>query len=42
LASLKKLTMVVVLVSEVGSLLTGRTILVEGGMTDYSDFGHVS
>jgi glucose 1-dehydrogenase len=32
--------MVVVLVSEVASYVTGRTIFVDGGMTDYPDFGH--
>jgi len=32
--------MVVVLVSDVASYVTGRTIFVDGGMTDYPDFGH--
>ncbi|MDQ6733770.1 MAG: SDR family oxidoreductase [Nitrospirota bacterium] len=32
--------MVVVLVSEIGSYVTGRTIFVDGGMTDYPDFAH--
>ena len=32
--------MVVVLVSDVASYVTGRTIFVDGGMTDYLDFGH--
>lgn len=32
--------MVVVLVSDVGSYVTGCTIFVDGGMTDYPDFGH--
>ena len=32
--------MVVVLVSDVASYVTGRTIFVDGGMTDYSDFAH--
>ncbi len=32
--------MVVVLVSEVASYVTGGTIFVDGGMTDYPDFGH--
>jgi glucose 1-dehydrogenase len=32
--------MVVVLVSEVASYVTGRTIFVDGGMTDYPDFAH--
>ena len=31
---------VVVLVSEVASYVTGRTIFVDGGMTDYPDFAH--
>jgi NAD(P)-dependent dehydrogenase (short-subunit alcohol dehydrogenase family) len=32
--------MVVVLASEVASYVTGRTIFVDGGMTDYPDFAH--
>ena len=32
--------MVVVLVSDVASYVTGRTIYVDGGMTDYPDFAH--
>jgi glucose 1-dehydrogenase len=32
--------MVVVLVSDVASYVTGRTIFVDGGMTDYADFAH--
>ncbi|WP_020677789.1 SDR family oxidoreductase [Geopsychrobacter electrodiphilus] len=32
--------MVVVLASEVASYITGRTIFVDGGMTDYPDFAH--
>jgi glucose 1-dehydrogenase len=32
--------MVVVLVSEVASYVTGRTIFVDGGMTDYPGFAH--
>ncbi len=32
--------MVVVLVSDVASYVTGRTILVDGGMTDYPSFAH--
>jgi len=32
--------MVVVLVSDIASYVTGRTIFVDGGMTDYPDFGH--
>ena len=32
--------MVVVLVSDVASYMTGRTIFVDGGMTDYPDFIH--
>ena len=32
--------MVVVLVSDTASYLTGRTIFVDGGMTDYPDFSH--
>jgi glucose 1-dehydrogenase len=32
--------MVVVLVSEIASYLTGRTVFVDGGMTDYPDFAH--
>lgn len=32
--------MVVVLVSEAASYVTGRTIFVDGGMMDYPDFGH--
>jgi NAD(P)-dependent dehydrogenase (short-subunit alcohol dehydrogenase family) len=30
----------VVLVSDVASYVTGRTVFVDGGMTDYPDFGH--
>ena len=33
-------SMVVVLVSDVASYVTGRTIFVDGGMTDYPDFAH--
>ena len=32
--------MVAVLVSEVASYVTGRTVFVDGGMTDYPDFAH--
>jgi glucose 1-dehydrogenase len=32
--------MVVVLVSDLASYLTGRTIFLDGGMTDYPDFSH--
>ncbi|MEJ2055961.1 MAG: SDR family oxidoreductase, partial [Calditrichaceae bacterium] len=32
--------MVVVLVSGTASYITGRTIFIDGGMTDYPDFGH--
>jgi NAD(P)-dependent dehydrogenase (short-subunit alcohol dehydrogenase family) len=32
--------LVVVLVSDVASYVTGRTIFVDGGMTDYPDFAH--
>lgn len=32
--------MAVVLVSDVASYITGRTIYVDGGMTDYPDFSH--
>jgi len=32
--------LVVVLASEVASYVTGRTIFVDGGMTDYPDFAH--
>ncbi len=32
--------MVVVLVSDIASYITGRTIFVDGGMTDYPDFAH--
>jgi len=32
--------MVVVLVSDIASYVTGRTIFVDGGMTDYPDFEH--
>jgi glucose 1-dehydrogenase len=32
--------MVVMLVSDVASYVTGRTIFVDGGMTDYPDFAH--
>jgi glucose 1-dehydrogenase len=32
--------MVVVLVSDVASYVTGRTIFVDGGMTNYPDFTH--
>jgi len=32
--------MVVVLVSDVASYITGRTVFVDGGMTDYPDFSH--
>jgi glucose 1-dehydrogenase len=32
--------MVVVLVSDIASYVTGRTIFVDGGMTDYPSFAH--
>lgn len=32
--------MVVVLVSDVAAYVTGRTVFVDGGMTDYPDFAH--
>lgn len=32
--------MVAVLVSELSSYVTGRTVFVDGGMTDYPDFAH--
>ncbi len=32
--------LVVALVSDVGSYVTGRTLFVDGGMTDYPDFSH--
>jgi len=32
--------MVVILVSDVASYLTGRTVFLDGGMTDYPDFSH--
>lgn len=32
--------LVAVLVSDVGSYVTGTTVLVDGGMTDYPDFAH--
>ena len=32
--------MVVVLVSDVASYVTGRTVFVDGGMTDYPSFAH--
>ncbi len=32
--------MAIVLVSDVASYITGRTIFVDGGMTDYPDFAH--
>jgi glucose 1-dehydrogenase len=32
--------MVVVLVSDIACYVTGRTIFVDGGMTDYPDFAH--
>jgi len=32
--------MVVVLVSDAASYVTGRTIFVDGGMPDYPDFAH--
>jgi glucose 1-dehydrogenase len=32
--------MVVVLVSDIASYVTGRTVFVDGGMTDYPDFSH--
>lgn len=32
--------MVVVLVSDVASYVTGRTVFIDGGMTDYPDFSH--
>jgi glucose 1-dehydrogenase len=32
--------MVVVLVSDLASYVTGRTVFVDGGMTDYPDFSH--
>ena len=33
-------SMVVMLVSDVASYVTGRTVFVDGGMTDYLDFAH--
>ena len=30
----------VILVSDAASFLTGRTVFVDGGMTDYPDFAH--
>jgi enoyl-[acyl-carrier-protein] reductase (NADH) len=30
----------VVLASDIGSQVTGRTIFADGGMTDYPDFSH--
>ena len=32
--------LVVVFVSDAASYLTGRTVFVDGGMTDYPDFSH--
>jgi NAD(P)-dependent dehydrogenase (short-subunit alcohol dehydrogenase family) len=32
--------MVVMLVSDVASYVTGHTVFVDGGMTDYPDFSH--
>jgi NAD(P)-dependent dehydrogenase (short-subunit alcohol dehydrogenase family) len=32
--------MALMLVSDVASYLTGRTVFVDGGMTDYPDFAH--
>jgi NAD(P)-dependent dehydrogenase (short-subunit alcohol dehydrogenase family) len=32
--------MVVILVSDAAAYVTGRTVFVDGGMTDYPDFAH--
>ena len=32
--------MVAVLASDIASYITGRTVFVDGGMTDYPDFAH--
>jgi glucose 1-dehydrogenase len=32
--------MVVVLVSDAASYVTGRTVFIDGGMTDYPSFAH--
>jgi glucose 1-dehydrogenase len=36
----EEIARMVVLVSDAASYVTGRTIFVDGGMTDYPDFAH--